>query len=79
MSEDTSSNGEDTGSNALENAKIGLGGLGCTAWLAFGVIELIALFATWGTGHFWAAIFIPPYGLWVTLAWIFGFPPFPLE
>lgn len=53
-------------------------GFGCVAWLAFGVVEVTALFATWGTGHFWAALFFPPYGLWITIAWIFGLPPFPL-
>lgn len=46
------------------------------ATVAFAVAEIIALFATWGTGHFWAALFIPPYGLWITIAWIFGLWPF---
>jgi hypothetical protein len=66
----------DKGDEALAIAGgAGIGGL----WLGFGVIELMALFATWGTGHFWAALFFPPYGLWVTLAWLVGLPPFPLE
>jgi hypothetical protein len=52
---------------------------GCLVWAALGVVELVALFATWGTAHFWIALLFPPCGLWVTFAWLLGLPPFPLE
>lgn len=53
-------------------------GLCCLIWLGIGVVELLALLATWGTGHFWIALFFPPYGGWITIAWLFDLPPFPL-
>ena len=52
--------------------------VGCALYITFGVISLIALCATWGTGHLWAAIFRPPYTLYLTFAWLFGLPPFPI-